>query len=175
MGGHGGLNILPQKSWNGANSYHLYVSPAHLICQLFHAVHSAVYGQRNRQRVAEDEEAHREKEQAQQKQRGKGDREIRLQVLRRQAGLEVRALEVFEIFCPGLELVLSDHQFAQDVSPAELEEAQDDVPVFEDRPEDPTPKHHINFWSSFETSERNPEREVRVLSLSSYPLGSSSP
>lgn len=51
---------------------------------------AAVYGQRNRQKVAEDEEAHREKEEADQKQRSKGDREVRLQVLRRQAGVEVR-------------------------------------------------------------------------------------
>lgn len=51
---------------------------------------AAVYGQRNRQKVAEDEESHREKEEAEQKQRSKGDREVRLQVLRRQAGVEVR-------------------------------------------------------------------------------------
>jgi hypothetical protein len=93
MGGHGGLNILPQKSWNGAKRYHSYEAPAHLICHCFHLAHvAAVYGQRNRQKVAEDEAAHREKEEAEQKQRSKGDREIRLQVLRRQAGVEVRSL-----------------------------------------------------------------------------------
>ena len=39
MGGHGGLNILPQKSWN-------------------------VYGRENRLKVARDEAQHAEEEQA---------------------------------------------------------------------------------------------------------------
>eukprot|EP00892_Ulva_mutabilis_P010625 jgi/Ulvmu1/7935/UM004_0168.1 len=59
MGGHGGLNILPQKSWN-------------------------VYGQKNRQKVAEDEAAEREKQEKDREQQTKGDRVARVNALRKQ-------------------------------------------------------------------------------------------
>jgi hypothetical protein len=57
MGGHGGLNILPQKSWN-------------------------VYGQKNRQKVAEDEAERDKKEARVQAQHDKATRELRLRALR---------------------------------------------------------------------------------------------
>eukprot|EP01025_Chloroclados_australasicus_P007993 TRINITY_DN12731_c0_g1_i2.p1 TRINITY_DN12731_c0_g1~~TRINITY_DN12731_c0_g1_i2.p1 ORF type:complete len:233 (-),score=31.08 TRINITY_DN12731_c0_g1_i2:146-844(-) len=66
MGGHGGLNILPQKSWN-------------------------VYGQRNRLRVAEDEAEQARKDAEQQRKRHKRDNEARLKDLRRAQGQDVEA------------------------------------------------------------------------------------
>lgn len=67
MGGHGGLNILPQKSWN-------------------------VYGQRNRQKVAEDE-AERDKKEAKFKsQREQADRQNRLHALRGEKRPRVRSV-----------------------------------------------------------------------------------
>jgi hypothetical protein len=57
MGGHGGLNILPQKSWN-------------------------VYGQKNRQKVAEDEAERDKKEAKVQSQHERATRELRLRALR---------------------------------------------------------------------------------------------
>jgi hypothetical protein len=57
MGGHGGLNILPQKSWN-------------------------VYGQKNRQKVAEDEAERDKKEAKAQAQQERSARELRLRALR---------------------------------------------------------------------------------------------
>ena len=59
MGGHGGLNILPQKSWN-------------------------VYGQRNRQKVAENEAERDAKEAVAQGKRDQADRERRLLRLRQE-------------------------------------------------------------------------------------------
>ena len=50
MGGHGGLNILPQKSWNGARSV---CSPAFLLADRFPTY--AVYGRENRLKVSRDE------------------------------------------------------------------------------------------------------------------------
>ena len=57
MGGHGGLNILPQKSWN-------------------------VYGSENRERVRRDEEAAATNEQMKREQSRKRDTEFRLERLR---------------------------------------------------------------------------------------------
>lgn len=64
MGGHGGLNILPQKSWN-------------------------VYGQRNRQKVAEDEAERDAKEAAHREQQERAGRERRLRQLRADPAAEV--------------------------------------------------------------------------------------
>jgi hypothetical protein len=63
MGGHGGLNILPQKSWN-------------------------VYGQRNREKVARDEKARDEKETELGAKRDRADRERRLSKLRGDASID---------------------------------------------------------------------------------------
>nr|GEW34852.1 hypothetical protein [Tanacetum cinerariifolium] len=62
MGGHGGLNILPQKRWN-------------------------VYNFDNREKVRKDEEAAAKDEQIKREQSRKQDTELRLQHLRQSRGL----------------------------------------------------------------------------------------
>ncbi|KAK8603605.1 hypothetical protein V6N13_096079 [Hibiscus sabdariffa] len=62
MGGHGGLNILPQKSWN-------------------------VYNYENREKVRKDEEAAAKEEQLKREQARKRDAEYRLEQLRAARGL----------------------------------------------------------------------------------------
>lgn len=62
MGGHGGLNILPQKRWN-------------------------VYNYENREKVRRDEEAAAKEEQLQREQSRKRDTEFRLEQLRQARGL----------------------------------------------------------------------------------------
>lgn len=62
MGGHGGLNILPQKRWN-------------------------VYNYENREKVRRDEEAAAKEEQLQREQSRKRDAEFRFEQLRRARGL----------------------------------------------------------------------------------------
>lgn len=62
MGGHGGLNILPQKRWN-------------------------VYNFENREKVRKDEEAAAREEQLQREQARKRDAEFRLERLRASRGL----------------------------------------------------------------------------------------
>ncbi|GAB2300868.1 hypothetical protein Dimus_034904 [Dionaea muscipula] len=62
MGGHGGLNILPQKKWN-------------------------VYNYENREKVRRDEEAAAKEEQLKQEQSRKRDAEFRLEQLRCARGL----------------------------------------------------------------------------------------
>lgn len=72
MGGHGGLNILPQKSWN-------------------------VYNYENREKVRRDEEAAAKEEQLKREQSRKRDAEFRLESLRQARGIEaprqVRGIE----------------------------------------------------------------------------------
>lgn len=63
MGGHGGLNILPQKRWN-------------------------VYNFDNREKVRKDEEEAAKEEQLKREQSVKRDAEFRLQQLRRARGLD---------------------------------------------------------------------------------------
>ncbi|KAB1217023.1 hypothetical protein CJ030_MR2G005625 [Morella rubra] len=63
MGGHGGLNILPQKRWN-------------------------VYNYENREKVRQDEEAAAKEEQLKREQVRKRDAEFRLEQLRTARGLE---------------------------------------------------------------------------------------
>lgn len=63
MGGHGGLNILPQKKWN-------------------------VYNYENREKVRKDEEAAAREEQLKREQSRKRDSEFRLQQLRRARGVD---------------------------------------------------------------------------------------
>ena len=55
MGGHGGLNILPQKRWNGAHLFHQ-SNEVFGSCLLIYVVKLAVYGRENRLKVARDEE-----------------------------------------------------------------------------------------------------------------------
>ncbi|KAA8521396.1 hypothetical protein F0562_012042 [Nyssa sinensis] len=62
MGGHGGLNILPQKRWN-------------------------VYNYENREKVRPDEEAAAKEEQLKGEQARKRDAEFRLEKLRQARGL----------------------------------------------------------------------------------------
>ncbi|KAL6962432.1 hypothetical protein U1Q18_037390 [Sarracenia purpurea var. burkii] len=62
MGGHGGLNILPQKRWN-------------------------VYNYDNRERVRQDEEAAAREEQLKREQSQKRDTEFRLEKLLQARGL----------------------------------------------------------------------------------------
>lgn len=62
MGGHGGLNILPQKRWN-------------------------VYNYENREKVRKDEEAAAKEEQLKREQSRKRDTEFRLEQLRQARGL----------------------------------------------------------------------------------------
>lgn len=62
MGGHGGLNILPQKKWN-------------------------VYNYENREKVRRDEEAAAKEEQLKREQSRKRDAELRLEKLRQARGL----------------------------------------------------------------------------------------
>ncbi|KAG9452344.1 hypothetical protein H6P81_005248 [Aristolochia fimbriata] len=62
MGGHGGLNILPQKSWN-------------------------VYNYENREKVRRDEEAAAKEEQLKREQSRKRDAEFRLECLRQARGV----------------------------------------------------------------------------------------
>ncbi|GFZ01950.1 hypothetical protein Acr_15g0005590 [Actinidia rufa] len=66
MGGHGGLNILPQKRWN-------------------------VYNYDNREKVKRDEEAAAKEEQLKREQARKRDAEFRLDVLRQSRGLATPA------------------------------------------------------------------------------------
>ncbi|KAK6947588.1 hypothetical protein RJ641_001061 [Dillenia turbinata] len=63
MGGHGGLNILPQKRWN-------------------------VYNYENREKVRKDEEAAAREEQIKREQSRKRDAEFRLEKLRQAKGLQ---------------------------------------------------------------------------------------
>ncbi|KAI3473842.1 hypothetical protein Pfo_027999 [Paulownia fortunei] len=65
MGGHGGLNILPQKRWN-------------------------VYNYENREKVRRDEEAAAKEEQLKREQARKRDAEFRLEKLRQARGLTSR-------------------------------------------------------------------------------------
>ncbi|KAG8362890.1 hypothetical protein BUALT_BualtUnG0027100 [Buddleja alternifolia] len=65
MGGHGGLNILPQKRWN-------------------------VYNYENREKVRRDEEAAAKEEQLKREQSRKRDTEFRLEKLRQARGLSSR-------------------------------------------------------------------------------------
>lgn len=65
MGGHGGLNILPQKRWN-------------------------VYNFDNREKVRQDEEAAAKEEQLKREQSRKRDTELRLEKLRQARGLASR-------------------------------------------------------------------------------------
>eukprot|EP00210_Caulerpa_lentillifera_P002630 g2512.t1 len=60
MGGHGGLNILPQKRWN-------------------------VYGRRNRLKVHEDEEKHRQEQEAHRRKQEAAEQEFRTSVLRKRS------------------------------------------------------------------------------------------
>lgn len=53
MGGHGGLNILPQKSWNGGLRL-LYLLPC-VMCSQCTITARAVYGRENRLKVSRDE------------------------------------------------------------------------------------------------------------------------
>lgn len=62
MGGHGGLNILPQKRWN-------------------------VYNYDNREKVKQDEEAAAKEEQLKREQSRKRDAEFRLDLLRKARGI----------------------------------------------------------------------------------------
>ncbi|XP_031480761.1 LOW QUALITY PROTEIN: uncharacterized protein LOC116250912 [Nymphaea colorata] len=68
MGGHGGLNILPQKRWN-------------------------VYNYENREKVRRDEEAAAKEEQLKQEQARRRDAEFRLERLRALRGLPSRTNE----------------------------------------------------------------------------------
>ncbi|KAJ3682183.1 hypothetical protein LUZ60_014756 [Juncus effusus] len=63
MGGHGGLNILPQKRWN-------------------------VYNRDNREKVKRDEEAAAKEEQLRREQTRRAETEARLESLRRTKGLQ---------------------------------------------------------------------------------------
>ncbi|KAL8552739.1 hypothetical protein ACS0TY_001427 [Phlomoides rotata] len=65
MGGHGGLNILPQKRWN-------------------------VYNYENREKVRKDEEAAAKEEQLKREQSRKRDTEFRVEKLRQARGLTSR-------------------------------------------------------------------------------------
>ena len=69
MGGHGGLNILPQKRWN-------------------------VYNFENREKVEADEEAAAEKEKEQAEEQRRRDGEARLNLLRSRARQRLEAVEV---------------------------------------------------------------------------------
>ncbi|XP_051114897.1 uncharacterized protein LOC127240330 [Andrographis paniculata] len=68
MGGHGGLNILPQKRWN-------------------------VYNYENREKVRRDEEAAAREEQLKREQSRKRDAELRLEKLRQTRGIPIRESE----------------------------------------------------------------------------------
>ncbi|XP_073133115.1 uncharacterized protein [Henckelia pumila] len=69
MGGHGGLNILPQKRWN-------------------------VYNYENREKVRRDEEAAAKEEQLKREQSRKRDAELRLEKLRQARGLSSSSAQV---------------------------------------------------------------------------------
>lgn len=69
MGGHGGLNILPQKRWN-------------------------VYNYENREKVRRDEEAAAKEEQLKRKQSRRRDAEFRLEKLRQARGLSAPSASV---------------------------------------------------------------------------------
>lgn len=69
MGGHGGLNILPQKRWN-------------------------VYNYDNREKVRQDEEAAAKEEQLKREQSRKRDAEFRLEKLRQARGLSTASASV---------------------------------------------------------------------------------
>ena len=150
MGGHGGLNIIPQKSWN-------------------------VYGQRQRQKVAEDEAAQAAKDAAQAEQQARASRERQLQRLkqgqvrssnRRMCGACCSLAGGHAIaVLTALNLSLLERSWdrsAKDRSAAAFSvpfqtrymiQGQGDV--------DSTPKEHINFWADFEDAAANPEEKVR--------------
>jgi len=75
MGGHGGLNILPQKRWN-------------------------VYGQKNRLKVHEDEAQAAEEEKAKEAKKERAEREFRTNVLRKRSqpdhGERLQHINLFE-------------------------------------------------------------------------------
>lgn len=65
MGGHGGLNILPQKSWNGKSASltdHVLLETLRGRAVRSNVLLRAVYGRENRLKVARDEAKHREEE-----------------------------------------------------------------------------------------------------------------
>ncbi|XP_072987826.1 uncharacterized protein [Typha latifolia] len=66
MGGHGGLNILPQKRWN-------------------------VYNFDNREKVRRDEEAAAREEQLKREQSRRRDAEVRLDLLRKSRGTQIQS------------------------------------------------------------------------------------
>ncbi|XVE57671.1 hypothetical protein DITRI_Ditri04bG0108200 [Diplodiscus trichospermus] len=84
MGGHGGLNILPQKRWN-------------------------VYNYENREKVRKDEEAAAKEEQLKREQARKRDTEFRIERLRTARGLApLKKAEESESAAEPVEVVKSE-------------------------------------------------------------------
>ncbi|CAK0786631.1 hypothetical protein CVIRNUC_009845 [Coccomyxa viridis] len=138
MGGHGGLNILPQKSWN-------------------------VYGRENRLKVARDEAQHAEEEQARMEKQREAESQARRIYLLQQAAK--KRGETFELpqaavgpqprLAPEAEAVepsLASTSATEEPSAAATDSA---VAV---REEQPTLLQHINFFAEHEAKEAHPEK-----------------
>lgn len=164
------MNILPQKSWN-------------------------VYGQKNRQRVAEDEAAQAAKDTATAEQQSRALRENVVQRLRSDqvspAHHDHQHMFVKRLLRCGAHPAFKRHFFEADLSAdskgcSNVTRSSCAATVnqnfglmmanvlrtfmlcFQGPGSDQAPAHqHINFWADFEDASINPEAEVRVSSISS--------
>ncbi len=153
MGGHGGLNILPQKRWNGESCACAPTNGLTTQRTLSQPPRSAaalpaplplppVYNRDNRLKVAQDEAKAREQEEEARQRHEQAEREHRHQLLLQrargaaaggqQAGDEAAAVDQ----APGQELQVVQQQQQQ-------------------------PLEHINFWKEEETRVQHPDNEVR--------------
>eukprot|EP00798_Chlamydomonas_sp_ICE-L_P020955 gene20955-27808_t len=140
MGGHGGLNILPQKSWH-------------------------VYNQDNRYKVAQDEEKAKEEEDAAREKAMQADREHRRQRLLQRAGVkgssgDAETLAVAEVAVA----TIADSNLAVEAAPHHAitsvhAEAGASGALTTSAP--PAALEHINFWKEDELKLKaaHPENE----------------
>lgn len=101
MGGHGGLNILPQKRWN-------------------------VYNYENREKVRRDEEAAAKEEQLKREQDRKRDTESRIEKLRQARGLTSQGSSQADVELPS-----SSIQIESVAEPLKLESDSKHINLFE--------------------------------------------
>lgn len=94
MGGHGGLNILPQKRWN-------------------------VYNFDNREKVKRDEEAAAKEEQIKREQSRKRDTELRIEQLRQARGLAGRSSAQADEEEPSSSATIQTESVAEPSKPAD--------------------------------------------------------
>eukprot|EP00891_Asterochloris_glomerata_P002108 jgi/Astpho2/2108/Aster-x1039 len=148
MGGHGGLNILPQKRWN-------------------------VYGRENRLKVARDEAAYEEEQQAKRAKHQKAEQEHRRQQLlqraRQKYGTEESSSDVAALAAPAASKEAATEQPALLTAAASCSSSEAGRPLAateapaEDSAVVKAPEEgqgllqHINFWQQDELRLEHPE------------------